>query len=98
MTFTDFLTKFLTADVVSTEDVLVSVLPLMREVLATHRAGFVAPLEGLQYLNVEGNRIWFEEARRRPERRNGAEIARLEQASRASVEVLAEARRVTDVV
>jgi hypothetical protein len=62
MTLQEFLAQL--DDPLATEDVLSSVLPLVREVIQAHRAGNVAPLEGLADLQVDGIRIWFEEARR----------------------------------
>src|SRR4026208_1192855 len=44
MTFEELITGSLAAEDVSTEDVLASFLPLLREVLETHRLGLVAPL------------------------------------------------------
>jgi predicted DNA-binding WGR domain protein len=97
MQFLDFLARWLTEEDISTEDVLARALPLLRDVIAAHRAGCVAPLEGLAALQVEGSRIWFPEAARRPVRTNEAELARVEQASRTSVEVLNESRRTRDI-
>ena len=48
MTFEKFITDNLQGNDVSTEDVLASFLPLLREVIETHRLGLVAPLEGTQ--------------------------------------------------
>ena len=84
MNFQDFLLRRIDQEAVSTEDALASFLPLAREVIETHRAGFVAPLEGLQNLRVEENRIWYEVAARQPIRNNAENLAKLEQASRAS--------------
>ena len=95
MTLQEFLAQL--DEPLVTEDVLSSILPLVREVIQAHRAGCVGPLEGLADLQVDGMRIWFEEARRQPPRRNETEVARIDQASRVAVEVLAESRRTTDV-
>ena len=46
-TFTDYLTQRLEAGGFTTEDALASFLPLLRQVANTHRAGFVAPLQGV---------------------------------------------------
>ena len=97
MTFEQFLTDKLIAEDVSTEDVLASFLPLLREVIEAHRHGLVAPLEGTQDLHVEGVRLWFEEARRQEPKTNPAEVARLELAAQAAVEVVSEMRRTTEV-
>ena len=93
----EFLQKQQLHESLSTEDVLASFLPVLREAIAAHAAGLVAPLEGLEALQVEGARIWFEEARRQPIRRNDAELARIEQVSRVAVEVVSESRRTHEV-
>ncbi|HEY2838770.1 MAG TPA: hypothetical protein VGJ26_06465, partial [Pirellulales bacterium] len=92
----DFLTQWIAAEGVSTEDVLAGFLPLLRDVINAHLAGCVAPLEGLNELRVEQHRIWFEEAKRQTPRSNAAGVSRIELQSRARVEILAEARRATD--
>jgi hypothetical protein len=97
MNFQDFLQNWIAEESVSTEDVFSCFIPLAREVIEAHRADRVAPLEGLQALNVENGRIWFPEDQRQPLRQNLTEIARLERAAQYSVEVLAETRRVADI-
>jgi hypothetical protein len=97
MTFDQFLTATLHAGDVSTEDVLASFLPLVREVVEAHRQGLVAPLEGTRELHVEGVRLWFEQAQRQAPRSNRAEVTRLELARQAAFEVLSESRRTTEV-
>jgi predicted DNA-binding WGR domain protein len=81
----------------STEDVLCSFLPLMREVLDAHAAGCVAPLEGLDALHVEGVRIWFEEARRQQPRTNDDALRRVETTGPLAVTVVSETKRTTEV-
>ena len=81
----------------STEDALGSFLPLVREVLEAHAAGRVAPLEGLDALQVDGVRIWFEEARRLEPRSNTAALRRVEATAPLAVTIIAEARRTTEV-
>jgi hypothetical protein len=96
--FAEFLTQRLAAGGFSTEDTLASFLPLLRETLEAHAVGCVAPLEGLDALRVEDVRIWFEDAQRLPPRTNGDALRRLAAASKPrAVEVIAEARRTTDV-
>lgn len=97
MTFEQFITDSLQGENVGAEDVLASFLPLLREVIETHRLGLVAPLEGTQELQVDGVRLWFEEAKRRAPRANAADIARLEPVGQALVEVIDETRRTTEV-
>ena len=81
----------------STEDTLAGFLPLVREVLEAHAAGRVAPLEGLDALQVDGTRLWFEEARRLPARSNTAALRRVEMTASLVVTVVAEARLTSDV-
>ena len=59
--FHDFLSARLDSEGFSTEDTLVSFLPLVRDVIAVHAQGRVAPLQGLDQLHVEGGEIWFEQ-------------------------------------
>ena len=93
----EFLNGWLTEDHVSTEDVLGCFLPLVREAIETHRAGQVAPLVGMQDLQVDQSRIWYEVGKRLPVRSNSSVVKRIEQPIRLSVEVLAELRRTTDI-
>lgn len=95
--FHDFLTERNARGGFSTEDALASFLPLARQVIELHSDGFVAPLEGLSQLQVEGNRIWFEQARRLAIRRNDAQLNRVMPRPSGAVEVVAETRRNTDL-
>lgn len=90
MQFARFLQDQLQQGGFATEDVLVGILPLIRETLACHQAGQVAPLDGLDALRVEGAKLYFQQADRRPERRNDEAIARVELASATAVEVVGE--------
>jgi superfamily I DNA and/or RNA helicase len=62
MSFTEFLEQRLEGGGFTTEDALSALLPLVRQVVAAHRAGMVAPLQGINALHVENNRLWFEES------------------------------------
>ena len=73
--FHEYLRNRLTAGGFTTEDALGAFLPLVREVLAAHAAGQVAPLEGLDALQVEGGRIWFAQGERQPVRSNAGDAA-----------------------
>ncbi len=95
--FYDFLTDRLDESGFSTEDALASFLPLVREVLDEHNAGFVAPLEGLDELHVEGVQIWFEDAKRLEPRMNRDELNRIESHSESAVEIVGQTRRMTDL-
>ena len=95
--FSDFLTERLESGGFSTEDVLASVTPLMRQVIDTHEARLVAPLDGLNALRVQGVAIWFEDAQRRAPTANRAAISRLDRPDRAAVEIVEEHRRTVDI-
>ncbi|HXD88097.1 MAG TPA: hypothetical protein VN641_16535, partial [Urbifossiella sp.] len=62
MSFADYLMQRLEAGGFTTEDALASFLPLLRQAAAAHRAGKVAPLQGVNAIQVEANRLWYEEA------------------------------------
>ncbi len=96
MPFEDFLEDRLAGGGFTTEDALASFLPLMRQVVAAHEEGQVAPLEGLNDLHVEGVQIWFEESRLQPPVRNRSRLAELDRRDRSAVEVVTESRVVTD--
>ncbi len=98
MKFEDYLQRWVAEEHVSTEDVLAGFLPLVRETIEAHCAGTVAPLSGVHDLHVEQGRIWFDLVHRLPIRDRSSLIARLDQPERSVIEVLNEARRVTDVV
>lgn len=97
MKFSEYLRTIVQGESLATEDVLASILPLFRECLAAHKIGLVAPLEGLDALNVEHSKLWFEESRRQSPRTNPEKLRSLEVASRTQVEIVAEARRSADV-
>ncbi|HEV3340058.1 MAG TPA: hypothetical protein VG125_06865, partial [Pirellulales bacterium] len=81
----------------STEDCLTAFLPLARQVLETHQAGAVAPLVGLEALQVDDGRIWFASDRAMSPRNNLAAVRALEQPASRALEILAESRRTTDL-
>ncbi|MEZ6133232.1 MAG: AAA domain-containing protein [Planctomycetaceae bacterium] len=80
----------------STEDVLVSFLPLMRQVIQTHADGRVAPLEGLQSLQVEAACVWYAEGDETDLRRNDRAVRQLLQTVRTGIDVVGEHRVVFD--
>ncbi|MDP7014885.1 MAG: DUF4011 domain-containing protein, partial [Pirellulaceae bacterium] len=78
----------------TTEDVLVSFLPLARQVSETHQRGSVAPLQGVSELRVREGAIWFEDGKSRPVQSNLTDVAPLlEEMRRGAAEVVAEHRR-----
>src|SRR5579871_3951057 len=94
--------KFLEAGVskggFETDDVLAALLPLMKQVLAAHRAGQVAPLDGVGELTIadEGH-LAFEAAGAGAPRRNMSRVEALQSPVSHALEVVGEARRTTDI-
>ncbi|EAQ80603.1 AAA domain-containing protein [Blastopirellula marina] len=97
MKFQTYLTQRLETDGFSTEDALAAFLPLVRETIEAHAVELVAPLVGLDDLNVEGNRIWFEEAKRLPFRRNQSELQQIQALNPAGVEIVNEIKRTSSI-
>ena len=91
--FTNFLKeRFEAGGAFTTEDALSSVLPLLRQVAAAHRAGLVAPLQGINAIRVENNRLWFEEAMCSKPALAAAKLRELEQPAARAVEVVGQYR------
>ena len=64
-----------------TDDVLATVLPLFRQTLAVHQAGFVAPLDRAQGIEVTPEqRLTFSEAEQQPAKRNASAINKIQDA------------------
>ena len=91
-TFIDFLNERLGAGGFTTEDALASFLPLVRQVVAAHRVGMVAPLLGVNAVHVENNRLWFEEAQLCKPMLEMARVRELDQMSSRAVEVVGQFR------
>src|SRR5436190_19370625 len=90
--------KFLEAGVVKggfeTDDVLAALLPLLKQVLAAHQAGFVAPLKGIEDLILpEQGHLMFVPAKVRSPQRNTGKVEALQSEASHAVEVVAESRR-----
>ena len=95
MDFGAFLEERLRIGGFTTEDVLASFLPLVRQVVAAHEAKLVAPLEGIEQLRVEGTRIWFEQGRLAKSRQNASRVRELLKPQSRAVEIVGH-ERVTD--
>ena len=95
--FHDFLREKIDSSGFSTEDTLVSFLPLMRDTLDAHLSDYVAPLVGLQDLHVEGSRIWFEQASRKQPLKNRKEIDLIQSVIKTNIEVVRELKRTDDL-
>jgi predicted DNA-binding WGR domain protein len=79
------------------DDALAALLPLLRQVAATHEQGLVAPLRGLDALTVDGGRLGFDPAHAVAPRTNPARLAGLQAPAGGGVDVVAESRRTADL-
>lgn len=84
MPFAEYLSQRLEAGGFTTEDALASVLPLFRQAAAAHRAGLVAPLQGINAIQVENHRLWYEEAQAKKPSNALARLRELESAAGAA--------------
>src|SRR5580693_1519023 len=90
--FLDFFHQRIEHGGFTTEDALTSLLPLVRQTVAAHAAGLVAPLQGLESLQVDGVRIFFDDARRTPPSLQSKAVDALTQADNRALEIIGEAR------
>ena len=97
MKFTEFLATWKAHETVSTEDILSCFLPLVQETIATHQLGLVAPLQGVDDLQVDHHRLWFEEHRRAAARTANGKIVAVEAKRDFAWDVVAETYRELDV-
>jgi len=80
----------------ATDDALACLLPLFRQVLDTHAAGRVAPLEGVEQLLVEDSRAYFATAQAREPRLARADVERLEAGAATAFDVVGQSLQTTD--
>src|SRR5262249_55624575 len=92
MPFSEYLHHRLEAGGFTTEDVLASVLPLVRQVAAVHRAGLVAPLQGVNAVQVQNNPLWFAVAGAGKPAHASARLRELERPGARAVEVVGQYR------
>src|SRR5260370_21246778 len=97
MTFRDFFLSRMQKGGFTTEDALASFLPLVRQVVATHRDGWVAPLQGVEDLQVDGLRIFYENTQHRSPSRQISKIREFDQAQKRAVDVRSESRVTLEV-
>jgi hypothetical protein len=96
--FTEFLKQGIGCGGFETEDVLAAVLPLMREVLAIHELGDVAPLRGISAIRVhEGRALGLVSATGMPPERNDRRMRELLAPRSHGLEVVGESTRETDL-
>jgi len=96
-TFEEFFHERQAAGGFSTEDTLAALLPLLRQTIAAHAAGGVAPLAGLADLHVDEGQIWFEEARIAPATSNLDIVRKFQLPATRAVEIVTESHRTTDL-
>src|SRR4051812_13027743 len=81
-----------------TDDVISALLPLMKQVLAAHKAGLVAPLEGVQDLVLTEHGHWmFAPGKVSSPEKNARKVEAVQLAVSQAVEVVAETRRTADL-
>jgi predicted DNA-binding WGR domain protein len=97
ISFRDFFLNRIEKGGFTTEDALASFLPLVRQVVATHRAGFVAPLQGVENLQVDGLRIFYDESRHLSPSLEIGKLKDLQKQDRRAVEVIGESRVTLEV-
>ena len=97
MKFVDYLADRRGIQPLSTDDSLGLFLPLLREVIDTHRCGQVAPLEGVEAISVDEGRLWYGDAQQRALRNHISVVERVELSIHDTVEVLSELHRTVDV-
>jgi predicted DNA-binding WGR domain protein/DNA polymerase III delta prime subunit len=90
--FEDFLSKRRSEGGFSSEDLLVSFLPLLRQIIMEHENGWCAPLEGLATLQVEEARIWYPESKHLRPRNNTSALNKIDRLQVRAVEVLKKRR------
>jgi len=96
--FLVFLNAGLEKGTFEADDALGAILPLMRQTLALHEQGLVAPLDGLSGIrtNDEGRLVLAEETPK-PAQRNIARVDTVQQPASAAIEIVGEARQVLEV-
>ncbi|WP_395743998.1 WGR domain-containing protein [Prosthecobacter sp.] len=81
-----------------TEDVLAAVLPLMREAVAIHATGQVAPLRGIAAVVVhDGRALGFASPAGLPRQHNDSRLREVQGPQPRGLEVMGESRRETDL-
>jgi hypothetical protein len=91
-TFADFLQQRLDSGGFTTEDALATFLPLVRQVVAAHQGGLVAPLQGTASLHVEHSRLWFEDAQLHKPVLNASAIQALRRPATQAMDIVDQVR------
>lgn len=95
--FHTFLREHIQREGFATEDVLVCFLPLMQQVIETHEFGDVAPLMGIDKLEVEGARIWYHLDHQSPQQRNMGTVRRMLRTAASGINIVGEREVIFDV-
>ncbi len=96
--FTTFLTQGFERGGFETEDVLAAVLPLMREVVAIHATGHVAPLRGISSICVhDGRALGLASPSGAPALHNDSRLRELLGPQPRGLEIMGESKRETDL-
>lgn len=86
-----------TAGGLTTDDVLASLLPLFKQVEATHLAGRVAPLDGADALHVDAyRRVYFEDAAAHEPRLAESRLREVERQTTHTLDVVGQRVQTTD--
>src|SRR5438309_1511030 len=96
--FLSFLEAVVAKGGFETDDVLAALLPLMKQVLAAHEAGLVAPLNGIQDLVItETGQLRFDPAKAGSAQKNTRKVEALQLPISQAMEVVSESRRTADM-
>ncbi|MCY2965913.1 MAG: DUF4011 domain-containing protein, partial [Planctomycetota bacterium] len=94
MTFERYVVEQLPSVEPTMDSVATAFLPLLRQVIAAHQAGTVAPLEGIAQLEFADGRLSFVEGDRKAIRTAPEELRRLESTVSGALELIGVTRRV----
>jgi predicted DNA-binding WGR domain protein len=98
LSFRQFLETKIAQGALETDDVLATLLPLMKQVAAAHEAGLVAPLDGINDLMItDGGHCCFNPAKVNSPEKNAGKVEALQASLSRAVDVVAESRRTADV-
>lgn len=87
-TFFDLLRDFRSAKSVGTDDLIAAVLPLMEQVRRQHDQDFVAPLDGVDEIQLHDDRVlWFNVASARPESASSSVLKRIDGSQSDEIDV-----------
>ncbi|MFT5129009.1 MAG: hypothetical protein ACI8W8_002629 [Rhodothermales bacterium] len=84
----DYLAQIRSPDQPATDDVIGVLLPLIKQVKATHETGEVAPLLGIANIAVSAGQAWFESGKAIPPRDNLAVIERLQKPASTAIKIV----------